>query len=182
MSLCSQGYFLDNNSNCSSCLPNCSECTNQRICLSCTGNLNLSSDNTTYCLICDQNSSLSNGLCNPIVAQSAVPSSFPAVCPQNCLTCSNPQTCITCASQFTLTPNNICVPCPLNCFECNPLGTCLYCMPGYFPDGNNPQVCLVCTPNCQSCNSSNTCLALVPKIAKFAKIAAFAQSARWATL
>jgi len=44
--VCPTGYFLDNNSNFSSCLPHCEFCSDQNTCISCFKNFDLNDDNT----------------------------------------------------------------------------------------------------------------------------------------
>lgn len=99
--VCPTGYFLDNNSNCSSCLPHCQFCSDQNTCTSCFRNFNLNGDNT----ICSE--------------------TINVTCPQNCTICSDNQTCDICKIDCFL---NLCSPCPSNCVSFSDSNTCLSCL------------------------------------------------------
>lgn len=106
IALCHSGYFLDNNSNCSSCLPNCEVCSDQLTCTSCLKNFDLNGDKT----ICSASINITP-------------------CPGNCTSCSDSLTCDICKSGFFLNlDDSSCLPCPSNCASCSDSNTCLYCI------------------------------------------------------
>lgn len=158
---CSTGYFLANDTTCSSCPAACLNCTNLLTCGDCVVGYQLNATNQcecincsvcsaaslTNCSLCDLNGTATCTQC--IVGSYLDNSSTCQTCPIGCSTCSSSTVCLSCLSPFiSSNPAGYCV--------CNSLVLSYYNPLTFTCDS-----CSAIVTNCTSCSTSNyvtTCL------------------------
>ncbi|EWS75215.1 leishmanolysin family protein (macronuclear) [Tetrahymena thermophila SB210] len=145
---------VDNDSKCTSCLPDYSFDSLKNICTPiCDSSCKtcLYPKDSTKCTSCQDGSFLFNGKCSP--------------CKLPCSTCENKEDqCLSCQINYTFDHvNKICqADCDSSCKTCSSpkdSNSCLSCQDGYFLSGKQ---CIPCSSPCKTCNvSSTTCLSCI---------------------
>ena len=167
---CSDGLFLNSNSQCEACPANCESCGSATSCAYCEDGYSVSStsslcvaecqlpcltcadNNPSYCLSCPVNAEAVNGAC---VAN---------------FTCNSTSTCTDCGYGLNYifapisTTTAVCAPCPdlPNCIQCDDVDNyvCSICKNGYYLNDN--LACSACNSNCTSCWSDTICTGCAP--------------------
>ena len=119
--LCTNGYFVDQNNVCRPCLPGCQTCTSTTVCTNCFDGFNLKgetcynqtegvSNNTN----CQDGTYIDSGVCQP--------------CNWLCRTCENNIKCLSCNyGNFLDNITSECYSCPQYCSECSSYNNCTSC-------------------------------------------------------
>ena len=128
----SMGHFLYANGSCGYCessIPNCQQCHNQSLCISCHFSSYLAFNNT--CLPCSDSLT-------------------------HCQSCANSSYCDICEGGF-YSSNGACLACPLGCDICSSNTTCLKPSAHYITVNSSTTFCGTIIPGCYKCITASIC-------------------------